>query len=86
MPRPQRIVVPGLPHHITHRGNKGDIVFRSDIEREKYIIILKNESDRYGLRIVGYCLMPNHMHVIAVPEYEHSLEKGFGIAQRRFSR
>jgi hypothetical protein len=35
---------------------------------------------KYGARLIGYCLMTNHMHAIAVPVWEESLAKAFGRA------
>ena len=67
MARQPRIVIPGILHHITHRGNDRQAVFTSDAERHEYLRILGHHSSQYGLSIVGYCLMPNHVHLIAVP-------------------
>jgi putative transposase len=40
MPRTARIVIPGLPHHVTQRGNRRDNVFRDDDDRILYLSIL----------------------------------------------
>ena len=37
------------------------------------------------MRILGYCLMPNHVHVIAVPERETSLARAFGRAHSEYA-
>lgn len=39
-----------------------------------------------GVEIWAYCLMPNHVHLIAVPESEDGLRRGIGEAHRRYSR
>lgn len=76
MPRVARIVIPGLPHHITQRGNNHQGVFFVDPDRIKYLELSRSQSARYGMRIEGYCLMTNHVHLIARPEHEESLAKG----------
>lgn len=68
-----RVVVPGVPHHITQRGNRRENVFfvRSDYRR--YLRLLGEYSTEHGLDILAYCLMPNHLHLVAVPTEEGSL-------------
>jgi len=67
MPRTARIVVPGWPHHITQRGNRGEDVFHSDQQRHRYLELLREYAAVRGLAIRAYCLMTNHVHLIAVP-------------------
>ena len=71
-------MVPGLPHHITQRGNNREDVFFADDDRATYFGLLKEESEKYGLSVDGYCLMTNHIHLIATPEAEESLAKALG--------
>ncbi|MBX9602619.1 MAG: transposase [Bryobacteraceae bacterium] len=72
MPRVARIVIPGLPHHITQRGNyRQKIFFRS----EDYRLYLNLLAD-YA-RQLRYCLMPNHVHLILVPRNEVALGRLF---------
>ena len=73
MPRVARIVVPGAPHHIVQRGNNRQDVFFVDDDCRAYLGFLKDKSQRYGLEVLGYCLMTNHVHLIAVPSSEESL-------------
>jgi len=75
MPRIARVVAAGHPHHITQRGNYRQKIFADDTDRRKYLLLLKEESKRYHLIILAYCLMPNHVHFIAVPQREDSLGK-----------
>ena len=80
MPRVARIVLPGVPHHVTQRGNNRQEVFFVDDDRRYYLSMLKAQSERFGLRVLGYCLMPNHVHLVIVPEREESLARGLGRA------
>lgn len=78
MPRVARIVLPGVPHHITQRGNNRQDVFFVDDDREAYLAILAKQAARHGLRILGYGLMPNHVHLVAVPRDSAALAKAVG--------
>jgi REP element-mobilizing transposase RayT len=78
MPRVARIVVPGVPHHITQRGNNRQDVFFVDDDRRLYLGLLAKSAARYGLQVLGYCLMTNHVHLVAVPLTAESLAKALG--------
>ena len=67
MPRTARIVVPETPYHITQRGNRREDVFFSDADRQAYLDLLAEYAAMHGLNIQAYCLMPNHVHLVAVP-------------------
>ena len=86
MPRIARVVVPRTPHHVTQRGVRRMPVFFSDDDRQAYIDFLAEQSRRFGVRYLAWCLMTNHIHLIAVPETEMSLAKGIGEARKRYSR
>ena len=78
MPRLARIVVPGIPHHITQRGNNKQDVFFVDQDKWAYLRILKEQSEKYDFSVLGYCLMTNHVHIIGIPGEEESLSKAVG--------
>ena len=86
MPRLARVVVPGLPHHVVQRGNRRQDVFFSDGDREAYLAFLRAACGDFGVEVRGWCLMPNHVHVIAVPEEEASLARAFADAHVRYTR
>ncbi|HVP11730.1 MAG TPA: transposase [Phycisphaerae bacterium] len=78
MPRVARIVIPGVPHHVTQRGNNRQDVFFVDDDRRAYLDLLAEQADRFGLTVLGYCLMGNHVHLVAVPAGEQSLARAVG--------
>ena len=86
MARIARIVVPGLPHHITQRGVRRMTVFFSDSDRVAYLKFLCEQSERFGVQYLAWCLMDNHIHLIAVPQSEPSLAKGVGEAHKQYTR
>ena len=86
MSRLARLVVPGLPHHVTQRGNNRSAVFLADSDYEAYLAFLKEQARRFGLRVLGYCLMPNHIHLVAVPESEQALALAVGRTHWHFAQ
>jgi putative transposase len=78
MPRTARIVVPEVPYHVTQRGNNKQDVFFVDDDRRAYLEILKEQSEKYGLQVDGWCLMANHIHLVALPHREDALAKAVG--------
>ena len=73
MPRMARVVVPRAPHHVTQRGNRREDVFLCDADRRRYLSLLREYSAEHGLAVAAYCLMTNHVHLVAVPAEESSL-------------
>jgi len=78
MPRIARIVIPGSYHHITQRGNNRQDIFFCDEDYRAYLSIFCEQSEKFGLSVDGYCLMTNHVHLIATPANEASLAKAVG--------
>ena len=86
MARLARVVVPGYPHHITQRGNRRQQTFFCDEDYHVYIELMEEWCARLGVSIWFYCLMPNHVHLIAVPESQDGLRRAVGEAHRRYTR
>jgi len=86
MPRIARLVVPGIPHHVTQRGNRRQPTFFSDGDYALYLRLLKYWCDEARTRIWAWCLMPNHVHLILVPAREDGLRAALGETHRRYSR
>ena len=86
MPRLARAVVPGLPHHVTQRGNRRQKTFFQLDDYLLYMALMGEECQRFGVEILAYCLMPNHVHLIAVPSTEDALRRAVGEAHRRYTQ
>lgn len=86
MARLARLVIPGFPHHVVQRGNRRMDVFFNDRDRVAYLRLLNVACRRAGVRVWAYCLMGNHVHVIAVPDREDSLARCFSDAHVRYTR
>ncbi len=78
MPRIARISVIDYPYHITQRGNNREGVFFDDEDRSLYLRTLRRYSYKRCFEIWAYCLMENHIHILAVPKKKESLAKGIG--------
>ncbi len=85
MVRLARVVAPGLPHHVTQRGNRRQQTFFCDADYRDYLALMAEWCGRRGVEIWAYCLMPNHVHLIATPETADGLRRAIGEAHRRYA-
>ena len=85
MARIARLIVPGLPHHVTQRGNRRGQVFFEDSDYALYLDMLAESAARARCAIWAYCLMPNHVHFILVPSEEDGLRRTFADLHRRYT-
>ncbi len=94
MGRTGRIVVQEMPHHVTQRacrerrrtGNQRQQTFFCDDDYRAYLSLLKDECGRCGVRVLAYCLMPNHVHLVLVPGEEKALAAAVGQVHVRYTR
>ncbi len=86
MARLARLVVAGLPHHVTQRGNRRQPTFFNDGDYATYRELMADWCRDEGVEIWSYCLMPNHIHLIAVPKTKNALRRAVGEAHRRYTR
>lgn len=75
MPRHARALFPGVPHHVTQRGNHRELVFFSPGDQETYLRLLRENVLRYSVEVVAYCLMPNHVHLVVIPSTAGALHR-----------
>ena len=85
MVRIARVVAPGTPHHVTQRGNRRQQTFFNEDDYRAYLDLMAEWCGRFGVEIWAYCLMPNHVHLIAVPKTVAALGQAVGEAHRRYS-
>ncbi|HVP11938.1 MAG TPA: transposase, partial [Phycisphaerae bacterium] len=86
MARIARVVVPGLPHHITQRGNRRQKTFFVKADYQAYLELMAQWCDLCGVSVWAYCLMPNHVHLVVVPKSPDGLRRAIGEAHRRYTR
>jgi putative transposase len=80
-----RVVIPGVPYHVTQRGNRRERTFFEDADYKRYRTMLGEAAKRAGCEVWAYCLMPNHVHLIVVPSDEDGLRRAFADAHRRYT-
>jgi len=85
MARLARIVIPGVPHHVTQRGNRREKIFAGDDDYELYRDLLAASCQREKVEVWAYCLMPNHVHLILTPRHPEGLGRALGEAHRRYT-
>src|SRR3990172_7684239 len=85
MARIARVVGPGLPHHVTQRGNRRQETFFCAEDYQAYIGLMREWCGYWKVEVWAYCLMPNHVHLIAVPPSEDGLRRAIE-AHRRYTR
>ncbi len=86
MPRLARTVCAGVPHHITQRGNRREDVFYTDEDRHAYLGWLKEYAGKYKVDILAYCLMTNHIHLVAAPATEEGLQQMLKPLHMRYAQ
>ena len=77
MRRIARVVVVGVAHHVTQRGNRRGQVFFSDAGNAFYLELAAAAARKAGTAVWAYCLMPNHVHMVAVPSRADGLALTF---------
>jgi putative transposase len=86
MPRIARSVAVGFPHHVTQRGNYRQTVFGHADDYGHYLSWFGQYARKYGLDVWAYCLMPNHVHFVAVPAAADSLARTFNTVHMQYAQ
>ena len=73
MPRTARATRGGLCYHALNRGNRRAEVFHHEGDYDAFVRLLAEADARFPLRILGFCLMPNHFHLVAWPVGDEDL-------------
>ena len=75
-----------MPHHVTQRGNRRQQTFFGEEDYQHYLELMAQFCRAEQVAIWAYCLMPNHVHLIVVPQSAESLRRAIGEAHRRYTR
>lgn len=84
MVRLARVVAPGIPHHVTQRGNRRQRTFFEQEDFRAYISLMGRWCSRFGVEVRVYCLTTNHVHLITVPDSETGLQKAISEVPLKF--
>lgn len=85
MTRIPRLVVPGVAHHVTQRGNRRQTTFFRAFDYELYRQLLAEQCEKASISVWAYSLLPNHVHMIVVPKVAESLSRAVGETHRRYT-
>lgn len=85
MPRISRVVLPGHAHHVTQRGVRSQAIFLEADDQSLYLSLLSEQTRRFQVEVLCYCLMTNHVHLLAVPSDALGLARAIGEAHRRYT-
>lgn len=84
MARPIRVEFADAVYHVTARGNERKAIYRNDQDRERFLETVEQATERFGLVIHAYCLMPNHYHLL-VQTPRANLIAAFGWLQTTYT-
>jgi len=86
MPRLARVIVPGFPHYLTQHARAGQTLFPAENDYRLYLDLTVKNSRRYGVRLLGFCLLPNRIGWVAIPNDDRGLALAFGRAHSEYAQ
>ncbi len=75
MARRARVSVGGLCYHVLNRGNGRAEVFHKDGDYAAFLKLLTAANERVPMRLLAYCLMPNHFHLVLRPRNDGDMSQ-----------
>jgi putative transposase len=76
MPRKPRVSRGGIAYHVMNRGNNRDAIFHKPADYDAFLNILARvRESEPGVRVLGYCLMANHWHLVLWPKADGQLSR-----------
>jgi putative transposase len=79
-------MIPAPAYHVWARGSRRQRTFFTPEDYAHYLDLLKQNCARWQVAVWAYCLMPNHMHLLAAPPTPQALSSTVGETQRRYAR
>ncbi len=78
MGRPNRAAQGGLVYHVLNRANARMTIFDDNADYAAFEEILEEAVERTGMRLLSYCVMPNHWHLVVWPRKDGDLSRFTG--------
>jgi putative transposase len=75
MPRIPRGQAAGYVYHIINRGNGRSEIFHKSQDYQAFLDLLSAAKKRESVKVLAFCLMPNHFHLVLEPEHTTALSK-----------
>ncbi len=70
MPRTARASKGGFCYHLINRGNARATVFHDSRDYESFLELMIKACGRIRMRLLAFCLMPNHFHLVIWPYHD----------------
>ncbi len=86
MPRRARSYIAGLPYHVVQRGNNREPCFLEPENYQYYLELWQQAARRYGVQVHAYCLMTNHIHVLATPQRASAISETMKNVGSRYAQ
>jgi putative transposase len=78
MGRPRRVTTGGFVYHVLNRATARSQIFYSPADYQAFERLLVDARDRFNMRILAFCIMPNHWHMVLWPRNDNELSKFTG--------
>jgi putative transposase len=78
MPRTLRVAPDNTVHHVLNRRNRKDTLFQSDADYRHFLNLMADGIDRVPMRVLAFCLMPTHWHIVLWPQHGVELSAYIG--------
>jgi len=85
MPTGPRLLLRNACYHIITRGNQRQQVFFDDQDFRKYLLILRKYKKKFSFLLYGFCLMPNHIHLVGEPKQPENMAKLMQALSRSYT-
>jgi putative transposase len=86
MPRQRRIAPDGFVHHVINRGDHRETIFRKPQDFRAFLAVTAEAATRIPMRILAYCVMRNHFHLVLWPYHGHELSAYMQLLMNRHLR
>lgn len=78
MGRPARLALGGYAYHALNRANARMRIFDTDDDYDAFEVLLEEACRRLPMRVLAYCVMPNHWHLVLRPHHDGDLSAFLG--------
>jgi putative transposase len=75
VPRPKRLNLPGIPQHVTQRGNNRQACFFTASDYRLYLDLLAKSCQKHDCLVHAFVLMTNHVHLLITPQREWGVSR-----------
>lgn len=78
MGRPRRVTTGGIVYHVLNRATARSQIFHSPADYQAFEQLLIEARNRFDMRLLAFCIMPNHWHMALWPRKDHDLSRFTG--------